>query len=76
MVLPYLKVSSLYFIGIVHRECGCILDVQAFVYKVLWWIVSYIFEILLKVVSDIIIGHKVGNFLSTKWEIFFLFVGF
>jgi hypothetical protein len=40
-------------------------------FEVLWWILSYIFEVLLQVVSELFLGHEVGEFLGTKWKIFF-----
>jgi hypothetical protein len=47
MVLPYLKGSSLYIIFVVHGECFGILDVLGFIDDFLWWILSYIFQVLL-----------------------------
>jgi hypothetical protein len=47
MVLPYLKGSSLYILGVFHGECLVSWCLRS-IFEVLWWILSYIFEFLLQ----------------------------
>jgi hypothetical protein len=47
MVSCYLKGSSLYILGVVYGECFGILDVLRFIFEILLWILSCIFEFLL-----------------------------
>jgi hypothetical protein len=60
MVLPYLK-GSFYILGVVHGECFGSLDVQGCISEVKGYIISYIFEVLLREVlqgtCEVILGQ-------------------
>jgi hypothetical protein len=62
IVIPYLQGFFLCILGVVLGECIGILDIQGFISEVKGYILSYIFEVLLKVVSKFFFGHEMGEF--------------